>query len=76
MPVDDEVDAVALAPGLGVIGHAPDPQEVIALEQGETVLAAQTLAGADLVPDGLEPAICETHLGLPGIDASQTDRSV
>src|SRR5207245_676239 len=61
VPVDDEVDAVALAPGLGVIGHAPYPQEVVALEQGETVLAAQALARADLVPDGLEPAIREAQ---------------
>ena len=59
--VDDEVHAITLAPGLDVIGHAPDAEEVVRLEEGEAVLAAQALARADLVPDGLEPAVTESH---------------
>src|SRR5207237_6979162 len=53
--------AIPLAAGLDVIGHAPDAEEVVGLEDGEAVLAAQALARAHLVPDGLEPDIAETH---------------
>src|SRR5439155_3354223 len=59
--VDDEVHAITLAPGLDVIGHAPNAQEVVGLEEGEAVLAAQALARADPVPDGLETAVTESH---------------
>src|SRR5439155_1679435 len=59
--VDDEVHAITLAPGLDVIGHASDAEEVVGLEEGEAVLAAQTLARAHLVPNGLEPAVTESH---------------
>src|SRR5206468_1120070 len=63
--IDDEVDAVALAAGLDVIRHAPDPEQVVGLEERRAVLAGQALARADLVPDRLEPAIAETQLCLP-----------
>src|SRR6267143_6778792 len=61
MAVDDEVHAITLAPGLDVIGHAPDAEEVVGLQEDEAVLAAQALARTDLVPDRLEPDIAEAH---------------
>ncbi len=39
--VDDEVDAVALAPGLDVVGQAAEPEQVVRREQREPILAAQ-----------------------------------
>jgi hypothetical protein len=59
--VDDEVNAIALPTRLDMVGHAADAEQVVGLKERQAVVAAETLAGADFVPDRLEAGIRETH---------------
>ena len=69
--VEDEVDAIALARGLDVIGHAPEAEQVLGLEERETVAPIEPFALPHLLPDGLEPAVRKAQVGsLRGVSSS------
>ena len=57
VPVDDEEDPVAGAPPLGEVGHLPDAQEVVGLEEKQAVLSGEPFPGGDFLPDGEQPGI-------------------
>src|SRR3989304_1371354 len=59
--VDDEIGAVPLAPGLDVVGHAPDAEEVFRLEEQQAVLPAEPLARPHLVPHGRKTLVSQAH---------------
>src|SRR2546425_6393696 len=61
--VEDEIDALALALGLGVIGHAPEAEQVLGLEEREAVAPVEPFSLLNLLPDGLEPAVKEAQDG-------------
>src|SRR5262245_61253285 len=61
VPVEDEVDAIALAPGFDVIGHPAQAEDVAGVEQEETVVTGEALLVLDLFPDGDQTLVGETH---------------
>ena len=65
--VDDEVDAVALAARLDEVGHPPEPEEIVGLEEPEAILAAEALTGLDLLPDERQMTIGKVHESSPSV---------
>src|SRR5262249_58267259 len=59
--VEDEVDAVALARGLDVIGDAPQAEEIVGVEEEEAVVAGEALPLLDFFPDGDQAFVGELH---------------
>src|SRR5439155_26517829 len=63
--VDDEVDAVGLATALGVIGHAPDAEEILGLEQDQALGGGEPRARPNFVPDRRQPPVGKSHWLCP-----------
>jgi len=49
-----------------VIGHAPEAQEIVRLEEEEPVVAGEALPGLDLVPDSRQARVGKVQSFLPG----------
>src|SRR5207245_6412913 len=64
--VEDEIDAIALARGFHVIGHAPEAQEIVGLEEEQPVVAGEASPRLDLVPDGRQTRVDNVQSLLPG----------
>ena len=61
MPVEDEIDPVALQPALDVVGHAPHGRQVVRFEKPNSVLHRETLASQRLLPYGDQGRILESY---------------
>ena len=64
--IEDEIDAIALARGFHVIGHAPEAQEIVGLEEEQPVVAREAPPGLDLVPDSRQARVGKVQSLLPG----------
>src|SRR3972149_4063315 len=71
--VDDEEDPVADAPPLCEVGHLPDAQEVVGLEEKEAVLPGEPLARGDFLPNREEAGVPQAWRGCK---FHRTDQSV
>jgi len=72
-----------MQPGFDEVGHAAHAVQIVAREEGEPVLARQTLAGLHLVPDWMETGVAESWRRGRGnshwylqVRVAQTDWSV
>ena len=62
VPVQDEVDAIALTPGLDVVGHAAQPEKIVGFEEKEAVVAGEALLVLDFFPDGDQAFVGEMQV--------------
>src|SRR5262245_54971731 len=71
VPVEDEVDTIALAPAFGVIGHPAQAEQVLGLEQEEPVITVEAATRPHLVPDGIQPHVAEAQRATSGNSLSR-----
>src|SRR5262249_12106130 len=60
--VEDEVDAVALARGLDVIGDAAQAEEIFGVEEEEAVVTGEAVLLLDFFPDGDQAFVGEMQV--------------